>query len=169
MQFFILLLGAIVFMFYQFEKPPVYFNQPAYQRAMESGYAPQLTQLQTQSDEVFTQKRAAIRALSTASSSESDAMTNKLRKLDAEAHELRDQTKSSRASGRGSEEQGIRLRVHHFYSSTDAAWNCRITHRRDFVRDHVRNGSNSKRSRVYHRNRLLSAVDPAERNDHHYV
>ena len=94
MQFFILLLGAIVFMFYQFEKPPVYFNQPAYQRAMESGYAPQLTQLQTQSDEVFTQKRAAIRAVSTASSSERDAAMNKLRKLDAEAHALRDQTKA---------------------------------------------------------------------------
>src|SRR5262245_37731269 len=27
MQFFILLLGALVFVFYQFEKPPVYFNQ----------------------------------------------------------------------------------------------------------------------------------------------
>ena len=94
MQFFILLLGAIVFMFYQFEKPPVYFNQPAYQRAMENGYAPQLTQLQTQSDEVFTQKRAAIRAVSTASSSERDAAMNKLRKLDAEAHALRDQTKA---------------------------------------------------------------------------
>ena len=94
MQFFILLLGAIVFMFYQFEKPPAYFNQPAYQRAMESGYAPQLTQLQTQSDEVFTQKRTAIRALSTASSSERDAAMNKLRKLDAEAHALRDQTKA---------------------------------------------------------------------------
>src|SRR5256886_7145951 len=64
MQFFILLLGAIVFMFYQFEKPPVYFNQPAYQRAMESGYAPQLAALQTQFDDVFTQKRAAIRAVS---------------------------------------------------------------------------------------------------------
>ncbi len=94
MQFFILLLGAIVFMFYQFEKPPVYFNQPAYQRAMESGYAPQLTQLQTQSDEVFTQKRAAIRAVSTASSSERDAAMDKLHKLDAEAHALRDQTKA---------------------------------------------------------------------------
>ena len=94
MQFFILLLGAIVFMFYQFEKPPVYFNQPAYERAMESGYAPQLTQLQTQSDEVFAQKRAAIRAVSTASSSERDAAMNKLRKLDAEAHALRDQTKA---------------------------------------------------------------------------
>ena len=94
MQFFILLLGAIVFMFYQFEKPPVYFNQPAYERAMENGYAPQLTQLQTQFDDVFAQKRAAIRAVSTASSSERDAAMNKLRKLDAEAHALRDQTKA---------------------------------------------------------------------------
>ena len=94
MQFFILLLGAIVFMFYQIEKPPAYFNQPAYQRAMENGYAPQLTQLQTQFDEVFTQKRAVIRAVSTASSSERDAAMNQLRKLDAEAHALRDQTKA---------------------------------------------------------------------------
>ena len=94
MQFFILLLGAMVFMFYQFEKPPAYFNQPAYQRAMESGYAPQLTELQTQSDDVFAQKRAAIRAVSTASANERDAATNKLRKLDAEAHALRDQTKA---------------------------------------------------------------------------
>jgi len=94
MQFFILLLGAIVFMFYQFEKPPVYFNQPAYARALENGYAPQLTQLQTRSDEVFVQKRAAIRAFSTASSSERDAAMDKLHKLDAQAHALRDQTKA---------------------------------------------------------------------------
>src|SRR5712672_1262332 len=94
MQFFILLLGARAFMFYQFEKPPVYFNQPAYERALENGYAPQLTQLQTQFDEVFAQKRAAIRALSTASSSERDATMNNVRKFDAEAHALRDQTKA---------------------------------------------------------------------------
>lgn len=94
MQFFILLLGAIVFMFYQFEKPPVYFNQPAYQRAMENGYGPQLTQLQTQFDDVFAQKRAAIRALSTASTTEHDSLTNKVRDLDAEAHALRDRTRT---------------------------------------------------------------------------
>ena len=94
MQFFILLLGAIVFMFYQFEKPPIYFNQPAYQRALENGYATQLTQLQTQFDEIFAQKRAAIRALPTASSSERNPAMNELRKLDAEAHALRDQTKA---------------------------------------------------------------------------
>src|SRR5204863_4382503 len=45
MQFSILLLGAIVFMFYQFEKPRVYFNQPTYERALENGYAAPLSTL----------------------------------------------------------------------------------------------------------------------------
>ena len=98
LQFFILLLGAIVFMFYQFEKPPVYFNQPAYQRAMENGYAPQLAALKTQFDDVFTQKRAAIRAVSSASpngsSNERDVAMTKLRELDGQARELRNQTKA---------------------------------------------------------------------------
>jgi SSS family transporter len=94
MQFFILLLGAIVFMFYQFEKPPVYFNQPALRRAMESSFAPQLTALQTQFDEVFAQKRAAIRVLSNAPSGKRDAAMNQVRKLDADARALRDQTRA---------------------------------------------------------------------------
>jgi Na+(H+)/acetate symporter ActP len=94
LQFSILLLGAMVFMFYQFEKPPVYFNQPAYERALENGYASQLSALQTQFDEVFTHKRAAIRAVSTASSSERDAAMNKLAELDAQARQLRDRTKA---------------------------------------------------------------------------
>ncbi len=94
MQFFILLLGAIIFMFYQFEKPPVYFNQPAYQRAMANGYEPQLATLQTQFDNIFTQKRAAIRTLSDASANERDAAMTRLRELDTQARELRNQTKA---------------------------------------------------------------------------
>jgi SSS family solute:Na+ symporter len=93
MQFFILLLGAIIFMFYQFEKPPVYFNQPAYQRAAESGYGPQLAELQTQFDDVFTQKRAAIRSLADVSATERGTAMTKLQGLDAQAHELRNKTK----------------------------------------------------------------------------
>ena len=41
MQFLILLLGVMVFLFYQFEKPPIFFNQPTYQRAIEHGYGPE--------------------------------------------------------------------------------------------------------------------------------
>jgi Na+(H+)/acetate symporter ActP len=94
MQFFILLLGAIVFMFYQFERPPVYFNQPAYQRAAENGYGPQLTALQTRFDDVFMQKRAVIRAISSTSSNERDLAMTKLREFDVQARELRDRTKA---------------------------------------------------------------------------
>jgi solute:Na+ symporter, SSS family len=94
MQFFILLLGAIVFMFYQFEKPPLYFNQPAYERALGNGYAAQLTELQTEFDQVFTQKRNAIRAVSTAPANGRDHAMNNVRELDAQAHELRDRTKA---------------------------------------------------------------------------
>jgi SSS family transporter len=93
MQFFILLLGAIVFMFYQFEKPPVYFNQPAYERAAKSGHAPQLAALQTQFDDVFTQKRAAIREVASASPDQRDVAMGKLHELEAQARDLRDQIK----------------------------------------------------------------------------
>src|SRR5207247_11317710 len=64
MQFSILLLGALVFMFYQFEKPPVYFNQPAYERAVERGYGQQLTTLQTHFNDILERKREAILAAS---------------------------------------------------------------------------------------------------------
>lgn len=90
MQFLILLLGAMVFMFYQFEKPPTYFNRPAYERAAEHGWAPQLQALQMQSDQVFEEKRAALRATS-GELSEPDVA--RLRQLDARAHDLRQQTK----------------------------------------------------------------------------
>ena len=168
MQFFILLLGAIVFMFYQFEKPPVYFNQPAYQRAVESGYGPQLAALQTQFDDVFVQKRAAIRAISSVSSklssNERDVAMTKLRELDAQAHELRNRTKGVlEQAGADPKEQGIGLRIHYFYSSTNAAWACRITDRSDLVRDHVGDLSNSECSRFHHGDRLLSSVDSPRR------
>src|SRR5437660_12833336 len=51
MQFLILLLGAMVFLFYHFEYPPIFFNQPTYQRAIERGYGHQLAALQTQFDD----------------------------------------------------------------------------------------------------------------------
>src|SRR5664280_640535 len=42
MQFFILLLGALLFVFYQFEQPPVYFNQSAWKAAARNDPAGKL-------------------------------------------------------------------------------------------------------------------------------
>ncbi len=88
MQFLILLLGAMVFLFYQFEKPPMYFNQPAYQRAVDHGYGPQLGALQAQFDDVFRLKRDAIHAMS-----KGTATTAPIQELDRQAREIRDQTR----------------------------------------------------------------------------
>lgn len=88
MQFLILLLGVMIFLFYQFEKPPLFFNQPTYQRAVERGYGPQLTALQTQFDEVFARKQEAL-----AKTSGSAAVPAEVQQLDARARAIRDDTK----------------------------------------------------------------------------
>ena len=87
MQFLILLLGVMIFLFYQFEKPPLFFN-PTYQRAVERGYDPQLSALQTQFDEVFARKQEAL-----AKTSGSAAVPAEVQQLDARARAIRDDTK----------------------------------------------------------------------------
>src|SRR5260370_32070361 len=90
MQFFILLLGAMVFIFYQFEKPPVFFNRPAYQRAIAHGAGPQLKDLSTKAHHLFEQKREALRAYAAAPSPEK---MQSIRELDARAQAVRTETK----------------------------------------------------------------------------
>lgn len=48
MQFFILLLGVMVFAFYQFHKAPVYFNQTQAERAKETEYGEKLSQIEVE-------------------------------------------------------------------------------------------------------------------------
>jgi SSS family solute:Na+ symporter len=73
MQFFILFTGVMVFVFFQFEKPPLFFNQPAYQRAAQSAEADKLTTLQARYDEAFAQKQIAVRGLTTALDTHSES------------------------------------------------------------------------------------------------
>ena len=66
MQFFILFTGVMVFVFFQFEKPPMFFNQPAYQLAQQSGDSGTLSALQMRYDSIFAQKQTALRQLTSA-------------------------------------------------------------------------------------------------------
>ena len=88
MQFLILLLGAMIFLFYQFEKPPIYFNQAAYGRAIALGHGTELNQLQTQFDDVFVRKRALLTKPAIIKS------PGQLQQLDAEARSIRDRAKT---------------------------------------------------------------------------
>ena len=79
MQFFILLVGVMVFVFYQFNQAPVNFNPTATQVVLNSKYANAYKQLQKEHDSIFKEKQTLIKTFSksnTPETSKSIALTN---------------------------------------------------------------------------------------------
>lgn len=64
MQFFILLVGVMVFVFYQFNEAPLNFNPTATDVVMNSEYAKDYQSLQSKQQEVFEMKRNVINEFS---------------------------------------------------------------------------------------------------------
>jgi Na+/proline symporter len=62
MQFSILLLGALLFVFYQFEEPPAFFNQPAWHAAARSEAGSPLRELEQKFSAAHAEKRQLIHA-----------------------------------------------------------------------------------------------------------
>jgi Na+/proline symporter len=62
MQFFILLLGVLIFVFYQFEQQPVYFNRAAWDYQAAHGSGARLHALEADFDAAKTQERAQLLA-----------------------------------------------------------------------------------------------------------
>ncbi|KAA3439172.1 sodium:solute symporter [Rufibacter hautae] len=63
MQFLILLVGVLVFVFYQFYQPPLYFNQQQASSVTTSEGAPAWQNLEAQSQRIFQEKKEATLAL----------------------------------------------------------------------------------------------------------
>lgn len=57
-QFFILMTGILVFVFYQLHTPPAYFNEVAYQKALHSEHGVQLQQLEKEYQEATELQRS---------------------------------------------------------------------------------------------------------------
>lgn len=66
MQFLILLIGVLVFTFYQYNKPPVFFNSFELNKLEKSKYNPQLNQLKKDYEKAFEEKQVEINKLNTA-------------------------------------------------------------------------------------------------------
>jgi Na+/proline symporter len=79
MQFFILLLGVMVFVFYQFERPPVFFNQTAWNLEAKHDPGERLRSLNQQFAAIHTEKEKLIHNWL-------DAKHAGDRKAEAEAH-----------------------------------------------------------------------------------
>jgi len=64
MQFFILLTGVLVFVFFQFNDSPAFFNQVARESMLSSKNASQYEQLEQEFDEIHAEKQTLINAYS---------------------------------------------------------------------------------------------------------
>jgi solute:Na+ symporter, SSS family len=63
MQFFILFIGVMVFVFYQFYQPPVFFNAHETDRIRVSKYAPLFSELEERHAAIFSEKEKEIQML----------------------------------------------------------------------------------------------------------
>jgi len=66
MQFAILLIGVLVFTYYQFHQPPIFFNQVEIKKLKESKYAPDYQILEQKHSELFKTRESVVQQLNTA-------------------------------------------------------------------------------------------------------
>jgi len=95
MQFLILLIGVLVFAFYQFNRPPMFFNQYEVKQVKSSSYAAQYNQLESQYNTAFQQRKEKAEQLVAALNSNDQAQINTaqaaLKTADAQSSSIRKQ------------------------------------------------------------------------------
>ncbi len=95
MQFIILYIGAMVFVFYQFETPPIFFNPVQEENVKNSHFAQKYTNLENQYDKIHQQKQNQIRELLQAIDSDNKTLVAKqkqsLNRLNNHAKEIREE------------------------------------------------------------------------------
>jgi SSS family transporter len=94
MQFFILLVGVLVFVFYQFNEPPLNFNKVQEQKVTSSVNGNAYKKLQTEHRQLFEQKKAAILQIQQNVDSPSTALYVAINKLETKSNALRKQAQS---------------------------------------------------------------------------
>ena len=93
MQFLILLIGVLVFTFYQYTKPPIFFNSYELNKLEQSDQKPALDAIYTQYDAAFSAKQHALEKLNVAldlgDEAMIDAQRQKLQAADTESKSLK--------------------------------------------------------------------------------
>jgi len=94
MQFFILLIGAMLFVFYQFEKPPIFFNSVETNKIQNTAYAADYQELEVEYTKAHEDKKTRIRELISAMDDGDqqavDQAQNNLNLAEGKTKEIRD-------------------------------------------------------------------------------
>lgn len=93
MQFAILLIGILVFAYYQYNSPPIFFNKFELNKIENSDYAAQVDKLKVEHESIFQEKQAQINRLTDALDNGDDAIVadvrQQLHSADVRAKEVR--------------------------------------------------------------------------------
>lgn len=93
MQFLILLIGVLVFTFYQYHKPPVFFNEYELNKIKTSSYSADFSRIENNYDRVFESRRDKVNEMSVALDQEDEKRINSLRtelkQADADMKDIR--------------------------------------------------------------------------------
>ncbi|MFD2163718.1 sodium:solute symporter [Paradesertivirga mongoliensis] len=79
MQFLILLIGVLVFTFYQYHKPPLFFNKYEINKLEKSSFNPELAKIRSEYDKAFDDKQQQVIKLNQAITTEDEAAINQSR------------------------------------------------------------------------------------------
>lgn len=97
MQFVILFIGVLVFVFYQFNQPPVFHNQPLYQQALQTEHGAALEKLNDTYEDLSRRKSLATHTLVDAIQKDNEgdkiAAQKEVLLLQQKENEVRDQVK----------------------------------------------------------------------------
>jgi Na+/proline symporter len=97
MQFLILFIGVMVFVFYQFYQPPVFFNSHETELLRNSSHAAALNRLEAKHSEIFLERREALDKLVQGIKEEDprrkELAKDKLKSLDAEAAKVKNEVR----------------------------------------------------------------------------
>ncbi|MCS4227737.1 sodium:solute symporter [Sphingobacterium sp. BIGb0165] len=96
MQFAILLIGVLVFTYYQYHQPPIFFNQVEVQKLKESQYAASYQELEQKHILLFQQRESLVNGLSTALDQDDqgniEASRSALHRLNTQMQQVKDST-----------------------------------------------------------------------------
>src|SRR5258707_11208627 len=94
MQFVILFVGVVVFVFYQFNPPPVFFNSAELEKVRHSSESARITQIESSYSGAFAQKTESLQAWISARHSGDSAMAARARQGMRGAEERMQQIRS---------------------------------------------------------------------------
>jgi Na+/proline symporter len=94
MQFVILFIGVMVFVFYLFVRPPIFFNAPTLARVAAGAHAGELAELEHRFDDAFAAQRVAAEAFVAAGPEEQDMARERLRDAAGRATAIRTEAKA---------------------------------------------------------------------------